>query len=132
MDREETIKKLHEVQAMNLSHMSYAKYKEYYGNISGFEKTDENIKIIDEYFNKFLDPKNDYISNGCWLCGNKDISTQWGLAHGVAYSNCCGLEYVVYHYPNNICKDKKLFENRLTVSLQYHPDSFNIEDDSEE
>jgi len=44
MTREETINKINEVKAMNLPHMSYAKLKEYYGKISGFEETEENIK----------------------------------------------------------------------------------------
>ena len=128
MTKEETIQKLHEVQAMKLPHMSYAKYKAYYGNINGFEETEENIKIMDTYFNKFLDPKNDYIGNGCWLCGEKSVSLQWGLTHGIAYSDCCRLEYVEYHYPNDICKDKKLFDDKLYASLQYHPDCFDIEE----
>ena len=126
MDREETIKKLHEVQAMKLPHMTYEKYKEYYGNIVGFEETEENIKIMDTYFDRFLDPRNDYIGNGCWLCGSKEVTLQWGMVHGIAYSDCCGLSYVEYHYPDDICKDKKLLNSRLNVSLQYHPDGFDI------
>jgi len=89
MTREETINKINEVKAMNLSHMSYVKLKEYYGEISGFEETEKNIKIMDDYLNNYLDPKNEIFENGCWICGNKDVYLSWGIVHGIAHSNCC-------------------------------------------
>jgi len=132
VEREEVINRLKEIKAMQLPKMSYAKFKEYYGIISSFEETEENIKIMDEYFCKFLDPRNDYIGNGCWLCGSKNVCLSWGLAHGIAYSDCCGLSYKKYHYPDDICKDRKLFNNRVDISLQYHPDGFEINEEEGE
>jgi len=129
MTREETINKINEVKAMNLSHMNYVKLKEYYGEISGFEETEENIKIINKYLNNYLDPKNEIFGNGCWVCGNKDVYLSWGITHGVAHSNCCGLSYKCYHYPDDICEDKKLFNGRINIKLQYHPDGFEIKKD---
>ena len=126
MNNEEVVNKLKEVQAMHLPRMTYAKVKEYYGELPGFEETDENIKILDEYFNLFLDPKNEFIGNGCWLCGNKQVYLRWGIVHGVAHSECCGLSYKAYHYPANVSKDKKLFNYRVAISLQYHPDDLYI------
>ena len=124
MSRKEIVNKLNEAKAMELPHMNYAKVKEYYGGLPNFEETEENIRIANEYFNRFLDPKNERFENGCWLCGNKNVYLSWGLVHGVAQSNCCGLSYVSYHYPDDICKDKKLFSGRTDISLQYHPDGF--------
>ena len=44
MTKEETINKINEVKQMKLPHMTYAKVKQYhYGNILGFEETEENI-----------------------------------------------------------------------------------------
>ena len=63
MTREETINKINEVKAMNLPHMNYVKLKEYYGEISGFEETEENIKIINKYLNNYLDPKNEIFND---------------------------------------------------------------------
>lgn len=130
MNQEEIAIKLKEVQEMNLPHMTYVKYKEYYGAIWGFEETEENIKIMDEYFYQFLDPKNEYIGNGCWLCGEKSTMLRWGLAHGIAYSECCGIAYKEYHYPEDICKTKQIFtDTRINRALQYHPDTYSIEAD---
>jgi len=129
MTREETINKINEVKAMNLPHMNYVKLKEYYGDISGFEETEENIKIMDEYFNNYLDSKNEIFGNGCWVCGNKDVYLSWGITHGIAHSNCCGLEYKCYHYSDDICEDKKLFNGRINIKLQYHPNGFVINGD---
>jgi len=129
MTREETINKINEVKAMNLPHMNYVKLKEYYGEISGFEETEENIKLMNEYLNNYLDPKNEIFENECWLCGNKDLYLSWGITHGIAYSNCCGLEYKCYHYSNDICEDKKLFNGRIDIILQYHPNGFVIKED---
>lgn len=134
MNRQETIDKLTEVKNLHLPHMTYAKFKEYYGDLSsfGFEETDENIKIMDDYLNIFLDSKNDYIGNGCWLCGNESVVLSWGLVHGEALSNCCGLSYRKYHYAEDICKEKKLFDGKFRIALQYHPDGFDISDNDEE
>jgi len=129
MTREETINKINEVKAINLPHMNYAKLKEYYGKISGFEETEENIKTMNEYLNNYLDPKNETFSNGCWFCGNKDVYLFWEITHGIAHSNCCGLEYKCYHYSDDICEDKKLFNGRINIKLQYHPDKFEIKED---
>jgi len=130
MTKEETINKINEVKQMKLPHMTYAKVKQYhYGNILGFEETEENIKIMDEYFYRFLDPKNEQFKNGCWVCGNKDIYLSWGITHGIAHSNCCGLSYNVLHYPKDICKDKKLFDDCLKIILQYHPEGFEVRKD---
>lgn len=131
MEKDEVIKRLNEVKAMKLPKMSYEKLKEYGYKPSDFEETDENIKLMDEYLGKFLDPRNEQIGNGCWLCGNRPVSISWGLAHGVAYSNCCGMDYIQYHYPDDVSKEKKLFKNKINISLQYHPEGFVIEDESE-
>ena len=128
MNREETINKINEVKAMNLPHMSYAKLKEYYGKISGFKETEENIIIMDEYLNNYLDPKNKAFENGCWVCGNKDVYLSWGIIHGIAYSNCCGLDYKCYYYSDDICEDKKLFNGRIDIILQYHLNGFEIKE----
>ena len=129
MTREETINKINEVKAMNLPHMNYVKLKEYYGEISEFKETEENIKIMNEYLNNYLDPKNETFENGCWFCGNKDVYLSWGITHGIAHSNCCGLSYKCYHYSDDICEDKKLFNGRINIKLQYHPDKFEIKED---
>ena len=129
MTKEETINKINEVKAMNLPHMNYAKLKEYYGEILGYEETEDNIKIINEYLNNYLDPKNEAFENGCWFCGNKDVYLSWGIIHGVAHSNCCGLSYKCYHYSDDICEDKKLFNGRIDIILQYHPDGFEIDEE---
>jgi len=128
MTREEIINKINKVKAMNLPHMNYVKLKEYYDEISGFEETEENIKIMDEYLNNYLDPKNEIFENGCWFCSNKDVYLYWGITHGIAHSNCCGLEYKCYHYSDDICEDKKLFNGRINIKLQYHPDGFVIKE----
>lgn len=128
MNRGETIQRLNEVKALNLPKMSYEKLKEYGYKPSDFEETEENIKVMDEYLGNFLDPRNEQFGNGCWICGNRPVSLSWGLVHGVAYSDCCGLSYVAYHYPDDICKEKKLFKDRINMSLQYHPEGFDIEE----
>ena len=128
MTREEIINKINKVKAMNLPHMNYVKLKEYYDEISGFEETEENIKIMDEYLNNYLDPKNEIFENGCWFCSNKDVYLYWGITHGIAHFNCCGLEYKCYHYSDDICEDKKLFNGRINIKLQYHPDGFVIKE----
>ena len=132
MNKEETIQRLNQVTAMKLPKMDFQKLKEYGYKPSDFEETEENIRAMDEYLGKFLDPRNDQIGNGCWLCGNKHVSISWGLAHGVAYSSCCGLSYVKYHYPDDVTKEKKLFKNQITISLQYHPDGFYLDEESED
>jgi len=128
MTREEIINKINKVKAMNLPHMNYVKLKEYYDEISGFEETEENIKIMNGYLNNYLDPKNETFENGCWFCSNKDVYLYWGITHGIAHSNCCGLEYKCYHYSDDICEDKKLFNGRINIKLQYHPDGFVIKE----
>lgn len=131
MGKEEIIQRLKEVKKMKLPKMTYLKLKEYGYLPKDFIETEENIKLMDEYLNKYLDSKNEF-NNGCWLCGNKDVFLTWGLTHGVSYSNCCGLEYKTYHYPKDICKDNKLFKGRIIYSLQYHPEGFEIEENTEE
>lgn len=128
MNNEETIKKLKEVQSLNLPRVTYLKLKEWNKVPKDFEETEENIKLMDTYLNKFLDPRNEYCKNECWLCGN-EVMIRWGLAHGIAYSHCCGLRYVCYHYSDDIVekKEKKLFKGKIDITLQYHPDTFYIE-----
>lgn len=132
MGREEIIKRLKEVQEMKLSKMNYEKLKLLNKVPRDFEETEENIKLMNNYLVRFLDPKNEQFENNCWLCDNKFISLNWGLAHGVAYSNCCGLSYICYHYSGDISKEKELFKERILLSLQYHPDTFSINEEDQE
>jgi len=124
MELEEMKKRLKIVQEMKLPRMNYLKLKEMV-QLNEFEETEENIKIMDNYLNNFLDPNNESeFQNGCWLCGNVDVILRWGIAHGELIANCCGLCYRGCHYLSDI---NKSFNGRLDLCLQYHPDDYNFD-----
>jgi predicted Zn-ribbon and HTH transcriptional regulator len=118
MTKKEAIKKLNELKAMNLPKMSYEDIKQTIER-RGLELSNEQIKICDEYMNRFAkldDP------HKCLWCGSSRY--EWGILHGSAYCAKCGWEYRVYHYIKDENGNDIL--SRIEAVLQYHPDGFSV------
>jgi hypothetical protein len=49
----------------------------------------------------------------------------WGLVHGVAHCNGCGIDCMVYHY----IEDENGKKQRVERTLQYHPNNYSINDE---
>jgi hypothetical protein len=98
----------------------------------GFSLSDEEQRILGEYFSQFVEPQRDADGNAVciccrsvmrggiegWLLGGApgSCTMDWGLVHGECFCSACGYPARAYHYkigPIDV----------LRVTLQYHPDN---------
>lgn len=121
-DRDQVISRLNELKAMKLPHVTIEKFAELsktFARDIGCATDDERKAIIDE-LNKYYRPNDD---NKCVFSG-RSPSLEWGLSHGVAIDRNTGLSWVCYHYFTI-----GGYRNRYDVTLQYHPDGYEIGDE---
>jgi hypothetical protein len=85
---------------------------------------EERVKIA-EYLNDFYDDSNEK-SRKCIITETTPY-LRWTLTHGVAEDINTGIDWRQYHY-FVINGSKRLYQ----TTLQYHPDTYYVEEESEE
>ena len=118
IEMNEIVAKLKELKGNNLPKMSHVSFFKINGfNYDGISENE--LKNIDEYLKVFYDYTN--TDNNRCLFTDESPSLQWGMAHGSAFDEETGLEWKMYHYltVNGV-------EEKFTISLQYHPDCYDI------
>jgi len=120
-DKDQVIKRLKELKAQNLPHMTIEKMIEFYPDFKYqiADCTEEEKQIIENELNPFLGQKLGYciISEQLPYLG-------WGLAHGVLIDSNTGLSWMRYNYFKVNGK-----ECRFDYVLQYHPDCYEIDEE---
>lgn len=122
-NKEEVANRLKELKERNLPHMTI----EQFARISSYfakdikEATEDEKKAISEQLIPFYRAEEG--PNKC-LFSDEEPCLRWGLAHGTAYDEQTGLSWVCYH--NFIINGKT---QRYDITLQYHPDNYEIDDD---
>ncbi len=106
MNREETIKRLEEAQALPHATLEDLKYV----------PKDISEDLLSEYLKDYLKP-----TGTCWLC-EESLMVNWGIQHGVAHCVNCGMDVRTYHFPKNDEGEEVRFER----SLQYHPKNYGV------
>ena len=119
-NREEVVNKLQELKGRKLPHMTIEQFSKI---DKWFAKEVENATESEkEEINKQLYPFYRAVGDNVCLFTDKAPSLTWGLCHGVAEDYYTGLSWRCYHYFTINGK-----ENRYEVTLQYHPDNYEIE-----
>jgi len=115
----EVVKKLAEIKAKNLPHMTI----EQFSKMEPFFKqeiekaTDEEKKDIIDHLYHFYRSEGE---NKC-IFSEEYPSLTWGLRHGTGVDTKTGLSWECYHYFNINGK-----RHRFERTFQYHPDCYEV------
>lgn len=119
-NREDVVTKLQELKNKKLPHMTieqFSKLDECFAEDIKKATDDEREEINIQLF-PFYRGEGD---NTC-IFTDEFPSLVWGISHGMANDSKSGLRWKCYHYFTIGGK-----ENRYEVTLQYHPDSYDVE-----
>lgn len=119
-NRNEVINKLKELKAKKLPHMTIEQFAKIDSDFANdiIKATDDEKNIINKELNEYYYPENG--ENKC-VFNDESPNLYWGLAHGSAIDERTGLSWRCYHY--FIINGQ---ENKYVVTLQYHPDGYEI------